>query len=270
VSPQVWAWRQSRVASIAAAVDAVLCVLPFETGFYAEHGVAARFVGHPLADEIPLDVDRTAARERLGLEPGGPLLALLPGSRRAEVSRLARPFAETADWLARRVPELEAGVAIAHEGLVAEWDSATAGFAPAQGVRRFIGQARELMAASDAVLTASGTASLEAMLLQRPLVVAYKMSGLSYAMLRRMGIQKLPFYSLPNLLAGREIAPEFVQSAVRADVLGPALLRCLEPGARDDGRIALMREIHERLRQGGSDVAARAVLEIAGVDRPGP
>ena len=261
VSPQVWAWRQSRVKSIAEAVDAVLCILPFEADFYAEHGVEARFVGHPLADEIPLEADRAQARAALGIAPGVRLLALLPGSRRSEVSRLARPFAETAEWLAGRVGGLEVAVAIADEGLVAEWSAATAGVAAASGYAQFVGRAREVMSAADVVLTASGTASLEAMLLKRPFVVAYKMTPLSYWILRRMGIQKLPFYSLPNLLAGEALAAEHVQGDVRPDVLGPALLRSLEADANDAGRIALMREIHERLRQGGSDVAARAVLD---------
>ena len=263
VSPQVWAWRQSRVASIQRAVDVVLCVLPFETDFYAEHGVAARFVGHPLADEIPLQVDRAAAREALGIAPDVPVLALLPGSRRSEVSRLALPFAATAAWLKAHCAGLEVAVAIAHEGLVADWSDATAGVLEAARFRQFIGQAREVMSAADVVLTASGTASLEAMLLKRPMVVAYKMTGLSYWVLRRMGIQKLPFYSLPNLLAGRQLAAEFVQADVRAEVLGPALLRCLENGNEDQANVSLMHEIHQRLRQGGSDLAAAAVIAAA-------
>jgi lipid-A-disaccharide synthase len=263
VSPQVWAWRQSRVASIAGSVDAVLCVLPFETDFYAEHGVPARFVGHPLADEIELEVDRAAARLALDIDSQVPLLALLPGSRRGEVSRLARPFAETAAWLGARVPGLEVAVAIAHDGLDSAWDQATAAVPQARSFQRFTGRAREVMGAADVVLTASGTASLEAMLLKRPFVVAYRMSPFSYWLLRRMGIQKLPFYSLPNLLAGEEIAPEFVQGAVRAEVLGPALRRALKPTPDQTRREALMRSIHQRLRQGGSDIAAAAVLELA-------
>jgi lipid-A-disaccharide synthase len=263
VSPQVWAWRQSRVRHIAKAVDSVLCVLPFETEFYAEHGVPAQFVGHPLADEIPLEIDRAGARGRLGLAAGGPVLALLPGSRGAEVSRLALPFAATAAWLAERVAGLVSGVAIAHDGLVDEWQRATRDCATAGSIRPFVGQARDVMAAADIVLTASGTASLEAMLLKRPLVVAYRMSGFSYGLLRRMGIQKLPFYSLPNLLAGREIAPEYVQGEVRADVLGPALLRCLEDSRTGNDKTALMLEVHRRLRHGGSELAAATVLALA-------
>jgi lipid-A-disaccharide synthase len=264
VSPQVWAWRQSRVKTIAKSVDEVLCLLPFETDFYAEHGVAAQFVGHPLADEIPLDVDRAGARAGLGLAPDRPLLALLPGSRRSEVSRLAQPFAETAAWLAGRVADLGVAVAIAHEGLSDEWAARSAGVASAGTFACYVGRAREVMSAADVVLTASGTASLEAMLLRRPMVVAYRMAAVSYWLFRRMGIQKLPFYSLPNLLAGRELAAEYVQGEVRADVLGPALLRCFDRGADDRERDALMQLLHERLRRGASGRAAEAVLTLAG------
>lgn len=265
VSPQVWAWRQSRVKSIANAVDEVLCVLPFETDFYRSHGVDARFVGHPLADEIPLVVDRAQARAALGIDPARPLLALLPGSRRAEVNRLARPFAETAQWLAARIDGLQVAVAIAHEGLSEEWDSRTAGIAEASTDRCFVGRAREVLSAADVVLTASGTASLEAMLLRRPMVVAYRMSAFSYWLFSRMGIRKLPFYSLPNLLAGRELAAEFVQREVKPELLGPALLNALEHGAEDE-RTTLMQSLHERLRQGGSGLAADAILALLAKD----
>jgi lipid-A-disaccharide synthase len=263
VSPQVWAWRQARVAGIGRAVDLVLCVLPFEADFYAEHGVPARFVGHPLADEIPSNVDRGAARDALGLPREATVLALLPGSRRSEVSRLAAPFAATAAWLGDRVDGLVSVVAIAHDGLVSEWDAAVGPIAGAGAIRPYVGRARDVMGAADVVLTASGTASLEATLLKRPLVVAYRMSALSYGLLRRMGIQKLPFYSLPNLLAGRELAPEFVQGKVRPDVLGPALLQCLARGPADQERLMAMQSIHDQLRGGGSEQVARAVIALA-------
>jgi len=263
VSPQVWAWRQSRVESIARSVDEVLCVLPFETDFYAEHGVRARFVGHPLADEIPLEVDRAAARRTLGLGQEARVLALLPGSRRTEVSRLARPFAETAAWLGERIDGLEVAVAIAHPELEDVWSEQIAGVASADSIRRFVGQAREVMSAADLVLTASGTASLEAMLLRRPMVVAYRMSALSYWLYSRMGIRKLPFYSLPNLLAGQELAAEFVQAEVRPELLGPALIRALEQSREDSERARLMQSLHEQLRRGGSGLAAEAVLAVA-------
>jgi len=263
VSPQVWAWRQSRVKSIANSVDAVLCLLPFETDFYAKHGVEARFVGHPLADEIPLTVDRSRARDLLGIAHDRPLLALLPGSRRTEVSRLAVPFAETAARLASRIDGLEVAVAIAHEGLSEEWEGRTAGIASAAAFNCFVGRARDVMSAADVVLTASGTASLEAMLLGRPMVVAYKMSAFSYWLFSRMGIRKLPFYSLPNLLAGRELAAEYVQGDVRPERLGPALERCFARDADDVEKTELMQSLHEGLRRGASNAAADAVIALA-------
>ena len=267
VSPQVWAWRQSRVKSIATAVDEVLCVLPFETDFYAEHGVKARFVGHPLADEIPMTIDQNQARDALGMERDGPLLAILPGSRRSEVSRLALPFAETAAWLGHRIDGLQVAVAIAHQGLSTEWNNRTRGVRNASPSQCFVGRARDVMSAADVVLTASGTASLEAMLLRRPMVVAYKMSALSYWIFGRMGIKKLPFFALPNLLAGRELAAEFVQRDVRPGLLGPALLGLFEHAADSDERAELMQVLHERLRQGGSRLAADAVLALASRQR---
>lgn len=263
VSPQVWAWRQSRVKSIARSVDEVLCVLPFETDFYAEHGVTARFVGHPLADEIPLTTDQAASRDSLGLPRNRPLLAVLPGSRRAEVIRLARPFAESAAWLADRISGLEIAVAIAHAGLSDEWDRQVAGVPAASGFRTFVGRAREVMGAADVVLTASGTATLEAMLLRKSMVVAYRMSAFSYWIFSRMGIQKLPYYSLPNLLAGQELAPEYVQDDVRVEVLGPALERAFKDDTEQAARFEVMRSLHEQLRQGGSSLAASAVLALA-------
>jgi lipid-A-disaccharide synthase len=261
VSPQVWAWRQSRVAHIARAVDLVLCVLPFETEFYAKHGVAARFVGHPLADDIPLRVDQGEARDALGIDRAATVLALLPGSRRAEVTRLAAPFLATAEWLASRIAPFEVIVAIAHDGLLAEWNAA-AGSGGRLEPRCYVGRAREVMSAADVVLTASGTASLEAMLLKKPMVVAYRMSALSYWVLGHMGIRKLPHYSLPNLLAGRALVPEHVQGEVRPDVLGPALIDSLEQASSDRDRFDTQTEIHERLRGGGSGAAADALLGL--------
>jgi lipid-A-disaccharide synthase len=260
VSPQVWAWRQSRAARIRDAVDLVLCVLPFETEFYARYGVRAQFIGHPLADAIPSVVDATQARRDLGLDEQRPVLALLPGSRRTEVRRLSAPFLATARWVAER-RDVDVIVAFANEPVAAEFRAATAGIG---GVapKCFTGRARQVMSAADAVLTASGTASLEALLLDRPMVVAYRMTPLSYWILRRMGLGRLPHFSLPNLLAGRELVAEFVQEDVRADMLGPAVLDCL------DGRLpaadwrAAFDAIHERLRGDADRAAAAAVLDL--------
>src|SRR5690606_4371824 len=171
---QIWAWRQSRVATVRESVDLVLCVLPFETEFYAEHGVAASFIGHPLADQIPLEVDTAAARASLGVDAGKRVLAVLPGSRRNEVATLAAPFMATAAQLQRELPDLEVAVALASERLGAVFAEQTAGIEYPRAPHVAVGRARDVLAAADAVLVASGTATLETLLLKKPMVVAYR------------------------------------------------------------------------------------------------
>jgi lipid-A-disaccharide synthase len=261
VSPQVWAWRQGRVGAIREAMDLVLCVLPFEPKFYEAHGVNAKFVGHPLADTIPLEVDKMAARRNLGLPEDKPVLAVLPGSRRSEVSRLAAPFMATAAWLKRERPELSVAVAIASESTAVLFREATAGIDLA-GAALIPLRAREVLAAADVVLTASGTASLEALLTKRPMVVAYKMVPLTYWLVRQLGVAKLPYFSLPNLLAGRALVPEFVQGDVRPDVLGPAVLGALDGTDLPAGWYDAFADIHRQLRCDASASAAREVLAL--------
>jgi lipid-A-disaccharide synthase len=261
VSPQVWAWRQSRVATIREAVDLVLCVFPFEPKFYEAHGVNAKFVGHPLADMIPMTVDKAAARASLRLPADKPILAVLPGSRRSEVSRLAAPFMGAAAWLESRVPDLTVAVAIASDPVAELFHEATYGLDVSRA-KLIPLKAREIMAAADVVLTASGTASLEALLTKRPMVVAYKMVPLTYWLLRRLGVSKLPHFSLPNLLAGRALVPEFVQDQVRPDVLGPALLGALDGSGLKPGWYDAFTDIHRQLRCDASASAAREVLAL--------
>ncbi|HEX7080882.1 MAG TPA: lipid-A-disaccharide synthase [Gammaproteobacteria bacterium] len=262
VSPQIWAWRQSRVRTVRAAADLVLCVLPFETDFYAAHGVNARFVGHPLADAIPPHVDRNEARERLGLATDAPLVAVLPGSRRPEVTRLAAPFLATAEWVQRARPGIRFAIALANAEMEEVFARSAGEAALDPAPVRTVGKAREVMAAADAVLTASGTASLEALLLKRPMVVAYRVSPLTYAIARRLGVARIPHFSLPNLLAGRGIVAEFAQDRVRPDAMGPALLRCLDGETETEDWYHAFDSIHRRLRRGASDAAAEAVLEL--------
>jgi len=261
VSPQVWAWRQSRAATIREAVDLVLCVLPFEPPFYAKYGVNAKFVGHPLADMIPLTVDKAAARAALKLPADKPILAVLPGSRRSEVTRLSAPFMATAAWLGERCPDLAVAVALASESTAELFRAATAGM-DLRSAHLVVHRAPEVMAAADVVLTASGTASLEAMLCKRPMVVAYKMVPLTYWLVRWLGVAKLPNFSLPNLLAGRTLAPEFVQGQVRPDVLGPAVLAALDGTGLAPGWYDAFTDIHRQLRCDASASAAREVLDL--------
>jgi len=261
VSPQVWAWRQSRVETIRNSVDLVLCVFPFEPKFYVEHGVNAKFIGHPLADAIPLEVDKRAARAALGLPADQPLLAVLPGSRRSEVGRLSAPFMATVAWLRRERPDLGVAVALANDSVAELFRAATKDM-NLGGIVPIVQRAREVMAAADVVLTASGTASLEALLIKRPMVVAYRMVPFSYWLVRLLGVAKLPHFSLPNLLAGRELVPEYAQDRVRPDVLGPAVLGALDGSRLTPGWYDAFTEIHRQLRCNASVAAAREVLAL--------
>ncbi len=261
VSPQVWAWRQGRVRTIGESVDLVLCVLPFEPAFYAAHSVRAVFVGHPLADRIPFEIDGRAARAALGLPEVGEVVAVLPGSRAGEVTKLGPPFAATLAWLQARRPSLRFVAPMANAGARERFERDLHEHAPLAEVHLVDGRAHEAIAASDAVLVASGTATLETALLKRPMVVAYRLAPLTSWLLREMKLVKTQFFSHPNLLAGRPLVPEFFQEQVRPEVLGPAVLEQLD---RPD-RAALIDEygrIHRMLRCDASQRAADAVLEL--------
>ena len=266
VSPQVWAWRQGRVRTIGQSVDLVLCVLPFEPAFYAAHSVRAIFVGHPLADRIPFEIDTFAARAALGLPEAGEVVAVLPGSRAGEVAKLGPPFAATLAWLQAQRPSLRFVAPMANAGARERFERHLREHAPHAEVHLVDGRAHEAIAASDAVLVASGTATLETALLKRPMVVAYRVAPLTGWLLREMKLVKTQFFSHPNLLAGRSLVPEFFQEQVRPEVLGPALLEQLD---RPD-RAELIEEygrIHRMLRCDASQRAADAVLELVAGQR---
>jgi len=264
VSPQVWAWRQGRVRGIAESCDRILCLLPFEPAFYAEHGISARFVGHPLADQFPLEADRAGARAALGLSADDEVIALLPGSRIGEVSRLAAPFVGAAQWIASKRPGVKFVVPLTSAATRASFELSAAS-ATDLSLKILEGQSRLALAVADVVLTASGTATLETLLSQRPMVVAYKLAPLTAFLLRRLGLVKIRHFSQPNLLVGREIVPEFFQEAATSETLGAAVLQWLE----QPQRIGELREafdtVHRDLRRGGAALAAEAVLELVGM-----
>jgi lipid-A-disaccharide synthase len=264
VSPQVWAWRQGRVRSIGAACDLVLCLLPFEAKFYAQHGVPAVFVGHPLADQIPLAIDRDAARRALDMRADAPLVALLPGSRLTEVTRLAAPFAAAAAYIAARRPEYRFIAPMASAAVREVFEKEVAQLPAAPAIRVLDGQAQLALAASDAAIVASGTATLETLLSARPMVVAYRVSAVTAFLLRTMGLVKVRYFSQPNLLVGRRLVPEFFQEQVSGAALGEALLQELE----DRGHVRELLEefatVHRTLRRGGAARAAEAILTCAG------
>ena len=262
VSPQVWAWRQSRVHSIHRSVDLVLCLLPFEKRFYDNRGVAAEFVGHPLADAIPLEVDRAQARAALGLESGAEIVALLPGSRRGEVARLAADFAATARWLAEQRPRLQFLAPMASPATREIFAEVLRRAAPQVEVRLIDGQAQTALAAADVALVASGTASLEAALSKRPMIVVYRLGAMTAWILRRLNLVKSKFFSQPNLLADRRVVGEYFQEQIVPAVIGAELLAWLDDAAR---RATLEQEflaIHIDLKRDASARAAQAILAL--------
>jgi lipid-A-disaccharide synthase len=261
VSPQIWAWRQGRVRTIGNAVDLVLCLLPFEKPFYDAHQVKAEFVGHPLADQIPLTLDPTAARRSLGLDESATYVALLPGSRGGEATRLSPDLAATVAWLRERRPELRFIAAMASGKVHAIFEQALVKAGVRDRVEIFDGRAQEIMAASDAILLASGTATLEATLIKRPMVVAYRLSWLTSFLLKHLKLFKASFFAQPNLLAGRQIVPEYFNAEVRADVLGPALIGQLERADRAE-LVHTFTRIHETLRRDASARAADAIVHL--------
>jgi len=257
VSPSVWAWRQKRIHKIARATDLVLALFPFEAAFYDQHEVAVCCVGHPLADELPLDPDRAAARAALGFSADAPLLALLPGSRGGEVARLAPSFIAAAQQLQKEIPGLQVALPAAN----VEREAQLRALLPSDTTIRLLqGQSRLLMQAADFALLASGTATLEALLCKLPMLVCYRMAPLSYALISRL--LKVPYFSLPNLLAQELLVEELVQEQVVPEQLVPRLKALLEDRERHARVQARYREIHQSLRRNASERAAEAVLKL--------
>lgn len=261
VSPSVWAWRQKRVIKIARAVDLMLTLLPFEASFYQQHGVPVCFVGHPLADEIPLHTDQAEARRRLNLPGNARVMALMPGSRGGEVKLLGPLFWQAAQWCIERDPELQFVVPAANPQRRQQIEEQLAGLKPLP-LTLVDGQSHTVMAAADCVLMASGTTTLEAMLFKRPMVVAYKFAWLSYVILSRL-VQS-PYFSLPNLLADRMLVPEILQDDVTAESLGSAMLRYFREPQLSRELQQQFTEIHERIRCDASERAAAAVADLIG------
>ncbi len=267
VSPQVWAWRQRRAQTMHQTIDLVLCLLPFEKRFYDGQGIAAEFVGHPLADAIPIEVDRREARAALGLPDHAQIVALLPGSRRGEVTRLADDFARVARWLSVERPGLQFIAPMATTTAREIFVASLRRIAPDMPVVLIDGRAQTALIAADVVMVASGTASLEAALCKRPMVVVYRLGALTAWLVRRLKLVKIKFFAQPNLLADRRVVGEYFQEEIVPDAIGAELLMWLDDTSR---RSALEREfqrIHADLKQGASVHAARAVFALANRSR---
>ncbi|MGC5702305.1 lipid-A-disaccharide synthase [Pseudomonas sp. NFXW11] len=256
VSPSVWAWRQKRVLKIREGCDLMLTLFPFEARFYEEQGVPVKFVGHSLADAIPLQADRAAARAELGL-PEGPLVALMPGSRGGEVGRLGALFLDAAQRLRALRPGVRFIMPCASPERRVQLEELLAG--RDLPLTLLDGQSHKALAACDAVLIASGTATLEALLYKRPMVVAYRLAPLTFWILKRM--VKSPYISLPNLLAQRLLVPELLQDDATAESLAQTLSPLIEGGEEQTRGFD---QIHRTLRRDASNQAAQAVLELIG------
>lgn len=260
VSPSVWAWRQYRVKKISRSIDLMMVLFPFEASFYRRHDLPVEYVGHPLADQIPMEVDRQNAREKLGLVTQGKIIALLPGSRMSELKFLSETMVSSAAWLAERHPGLRFVTPLVDKETRAYFrsvlDAVTLGF----DIELFDGRSRDVMAAADVVLTASGTASLEAMLLKRPMVVIYRTSALSFAILKRWVGSNIPHVALPNLLAGRQLVPEMLQDDATPERIGAKLLAFLEQPDPDMHQTFV--SLHHELRKSASQRAADALASL--------
>jgi lipid-A-disaccharide synthase len=262
VSPQVWAWRQGRARRMRASIDLVLCLLPFEKRFYDEHGIRAEFVGHPLADAIPLQIDRPGARAALGLPLAGKVIALLPGSRRGEVSRLAPDFAATARWLAAQRPDLNFVAPMANAVAREIFSEALQRDAPDLKIHLIDGRATLALSAADAVLVASGTASLETALCKRPMVVVYRLGALTAWALTRLNLIKSKFFAQPNLLADRRVVGEYFQEQIVPASIGAELLMWLDDDAKREELEQEFTRIHAELRRGAGARAAQAIHNL--------
>jgi len=261
VSPSVWAWRQGRIRTIARAVDLMLVLFPFEEPFYREHGVAVCCVGHPMADQLPMEPATEAARAELGLSETARVVALMPGSRGGEVTQLGGRFLAAASWLHRQRPGWVFLLPAASEERHRQLAALLAEQGAAGMDLRLLapGRSRLAMAAADAVLMASGTTTLEAMLLKRPMVVAYRMAPWSYRLLAPW--VRTPYIALPNLLAGEELVPEFIQDEVVPETLARSLLEQLESDRRA-AVVEVFEGLHRQLRRGASQRAAAALVDL--------
>ena len=264
VSPTVWAWRRGRVKNIARSVDLILCLFPFEPKFYAGHGVRAEYIGHPLAEVLASPPSGGAARAQLGLPTNGICVAVLPGSRGGELRLLAAPFAQTAAWLAQRVESLSFVTPIAKPSLKPLMQRAIAEHAPGLRWQLVDGQSREAMRAADAVLLASGTAALECLLLDRPMVVGYRLSAITGFLLGTMGMLKIDKVSLPNHLTAQPVVPELLQAAMTPENLGPPMLELLTQPTARARQLAQFGAVRAELKRDAAAAAAAAIADLLG------
>lgn len=263
VSPSVWAWRADRVDKIRRSVDHVLCIFPFEPDLLSSHGISATYVGHPLANVIPMQPDKAAARRVLGLQAEDLVLAILPGSRRSEIQYLASRFFAASALVRRAHPAIK--IVVPALPAVRELIEEAARGAGLQGVVQIVaGQSHAVLAACDLTLIASGTATLEAALFKRPMVIAYNMNWLSWQIMRRKKLQ--PWVGLPNILCRDFVVPELLQEAATPQALAAAVLQWVDAKISAPGKIAAVEQrftkLHEELRRDTAKIATDAIQKI--------
>ena len=259
VCPSIWAWRPERVTKIRESVRHILCLYPFEPALLAQHGIEGTFVGHPVADVIPLTPDRDAARRALGLDPSASVVALLPGSRAAEIRYLALPFLQAARRMREERPHLQL-VLPTHELLLPAIQKALHETGMAAHVKVVMGQSHAVQAACDVALVASGTATLETALFKRPMVIAYRMQWLSWRMAN--GKRLLPWVGLPNILCNDSLVPEFLQEQVQPEALARAVLNWLDDPAAVHRLVQRFTTLHHELRQDMPTLSTHAIQKI--------
>lgn len=259
VSPSVWAWRQGRIKGIKKSIDLMLCLLPFEARFYEEHQVPVAFVGHPLADRVPLQTDTPAARKALGLRSDDTLLAVLPGSRGGEVGQLMPVFLDAMVALNASRPALRFVIPAANVARREQIETLLEQ-APDLPVTLVDGESRTVMAAADVILMSSGTATLEGLLVGKPMVVGYRVGKVTYAIARRL--VKSEFVSLPNLLCREAMVPELIQDDLTCDAIVAEVNRWLDNPAQAQALVSRFQAVHEQLRGGASEKAADAVSQL--------
>ena len=260
VSPSVWAWRQGRIKKIKKSVDLMLCLLPFEAQFYEQHQVPVRFVGHPLAGQLASQPDTQAARQQLSLDSDRPVLCIMPGSRAGEVDMMSEVFLDTAQSVVASVAGLQLVIPAANNARYAQLKDILA-TRPELEISLILQQSHTAMAASDAVLLASGTTALEAMLLKKPMVVSYKLGALTYKLVSPF--IKTPFVSMPNLLANKMLVPELIQDQAKVSHLATAVLNALDKAKRP-ALVACFNELHQQLAVESGVIAASAIAELVG------
>ena len=259
VSPSVWAWRQQRASKIHHSVDRLLTLFPFEPAFFKQHGIDARFVGHPMADEIPMESNSADAQASLQLDPSHRYIAILPGSRASEVNRLGKEMLAAAKIISSSHPECRFLVPLASAELDQDFSKNLPADLP---VQCFTGRMREVVSASEVALVASGTASLETMLIGRPMVVCYKLAGLTYAIAKGFRLVKSKYFSLPNILAAKELVPELLQHDANPENMAKAVLQWLSNPQQQQSVRAEFKHIHQQLRRNASSQAVSDIADL--------